>query len=209
VNPLPIHTVTQRLNTLLQRGGAGFKLSLCPNAKYSLTTPLEFSAPNQEISTIGYPTGDARALLQVAGPVGNGTGHTTAVQATKPGLNGVILRNIQVDGNRQGASISGGATVEMGGPNTGQVVSYLRSFNPRSWSCLYIAEGNLKCRNTTVAYCDIGGPAGSDTFGEVRPSSLCYSSCLNDINSGRTGSVLAAKIVLSMGIQSLILPTGE
>lgn len=51
----------------------------------------------------------------------------------------------------------------MGGPNSGQLIEYVRSFDPRSWSCLHIAEGPLTCNNVTVQNNDIG-PCGSDAF---------------------------------------------
>lgn len=51
----------------------------------------------------------------------------------------------------------------MGGPNSGQLIEYVRSFDPRSWSCLHIAEGPLTCSNVTVQNNDIG-PCGSDEF---------------------------------------------
>lgn len=53
----------------------------------------------------------------------------------------------------------------MGGPNSDQLVEYVRSYDPRSWSCLHIAEGSLNCNNVTVQNNDIG-PCGSDKFQE-------------------------------------------
>ena len=91
----PADTVTTRLNTLLQSSGPGYILRLCPGQKYLIQAPILFAAPHQEISTLGYPTGDNRATLVVNGPVGNGTGHTTAVKGCK-NCSGVQLRNIQV-----------------------------------------------------------------------------------------------------------------
>ena len=55
---------------------------------------------------------------------------------------------------------SGGANIEMGGPNANQLIEYVRSFDPRSWSCLHVAQGNLDCTNVIVQNNDIG-PAGS------------------------------------------------
>ena len=51
----------------------------------------------------------------------------------------------------------------MGGPTSGQLIEYVHSFDPRSWSCLHIAEGSLNCSNATVQNNDIG-PCGSDLF---------------------------------------------
>lgn len=102
-SPDPANTVTDRLNQLLSGGGDGYVLSLCPGQQYLITQPLAFAAPNQEISTQGYPTGNDRATLVVNGPVSNGVGHTTAVDGTCTNCNGVKLRNIQVRCYRIGA----------------------------------------------------------------------------------------------------------
>ena len=95
-SPDPANTLTDRLNQLLSSGGDGYVLSLCPGRQYFITQPLAFAAPNQEISTQGYPTGGERATLVVAGPVADGKGHTTAVDGTCNNCDGVKLRNIQV-----------------------------------------------------------------------------------------------------------------
>src|SRR6185369_14243457 len=88
----PASTVTDRLNTLLRTSGPGFVLRLCPNQQYLLQAPLAFSASQQEISTIGYPTGSERATLVVNGPVADGKGHTTAVYGRCPDCSGIKLR---------------------------------------------------------------------------------------------------------------------
>ena len=92
----PDNTLTDRLNTLLNSSGPGYVLSLCPSTLYLISAPILFAAPQQEISTLGHPTGDERATLVVNGPVANGAGHTTAVDGTCSNCNGVILRNVQV-----------------------------------------------------------------------------------------------------------------
>ncbi len=51
----------------------------------------------------------------------------------------------------------------MGGPNSDQLIEYVHSFDPRSWSCLHIAEGGLLCDNVIVQNNDIG-PCGSDVY---------------------------------------------
>jgi len=160
----PANTVTDRLNLALNSSDPGFVLRLCPYAQYFIKAPILFAAPNQEISTVGYPTDDSRATLVVSGPVSNGQGHTTAVDGTCANCGGVILRNIQVNGTRAGASpTGGGANIEMGGPNSNQLIEYVHSYDPRSWSCLHIAEGGLLCNNVVIQNNDIG-PCGSDAF---------------------------------------------
>ncbi|KAG8219008.1 hypothetical protein J3R82DRAFT_4764 [Butyriboletus roseoflavus] len=163
-SPDPTNNLTDRLNTLLNSSGAGYTLSLCPSQQYVITAPLLFAAPNQEISTNGYPTDSTRATLVVDGPVANGTGHTTAVDGTCSNCDGVKLRNVQINGTRLGAPpTSGGANIEMGGSNANQVIEFVHSFDPRSWSCLHVAQGNLSCTNVTVQNNDIG-PSGSDLY---------------------------------------------
>lgn len=160
----PSNTLTDRLNTLLNSSGSGYVLNLCPSTQYFIQAPILFASPNQEISTLGYPTDDSRAVLVVNGPVSNGTGHTTAVDGTCANCGGVRLRNVQINGTRAGAPpTTGGANIEMGGPNSGQLIEYVHSYDPRGWSCLHVAEGSLNCNNTTVQNNDIG-PAGSDLF---------------------------------------------
>ncbi|KAF8157596.1 hypothetical protein BJ912DRAFT_1026853 [Pholiota molesta] len=164
--PDPANTVTDRLNALLQNGGDGYVLQLCPNAVYLIQAPILFAHPNQEISTQGYPTTDARAVLAVSGPVQNGQGHTTAVDGTCATCSGVKLRNIQIDGTRQGAPpTNGGGNIEMGGANQNQLVEYVHSYDPRGWTCLHVAEGPLTCDGIVIQNNDIG-PCGSDAFQE-------------------------------------------
>ncbi|RDB20207.1 hypothetical protein Hypma_012912 [Hypsizygus marmoreus] len=175
----PANTVTDRLNTLLNSSGPGYVLRLCPNRQYLIQAPILFAAPQQEISTLGYPTGNERAILVVNGPVENGEGHTTAIDGTCENCSGVKLRNIQIDGTRKGAPpTGGGGNIEMGGPNSNQLVEYVRSFDPRSWSCLHISEGSLNCNNATVQNNDIG-PCGSDAFQEWADGISL--SCLNSV----------------------------
>lgn len=92
----PLNTLTDRLNTLLNSSGPGYILPLCPSTQYFIQAPIFFFAPDQEISTVGYPQGDERASLVVSGPVSQGQGHTTAVDGTCANCGGVKLRNIQV-----------------------------------------------------------------------------------------------------------------
>ncbi|KZT05565.1 uncharacterized protein LAESUDRAFT_726838 [Laetiporus sulphureus 93-53] len=160
----PQNTVTDRLNTLLNSSGPGYRLPLCPNTEYYITAPIIFYAEGQEISTVGYPVGDERATLVVSGPVFNGTGHTTAIYGNCAGCSNLKLLNIQINGTRgNGSAIIGDANIEMGGDNSGQLIEYVHSFDPRGWSCLHIAEGTFKCDNNTVQNNDIG-PCGTDLF---------------------------------------------
>ncbi|KAH0840261.1 hypothetical protein J3R83DRAFT_1268 [Lanmaoa asiatica] len=193
-SPDPENTLTDRLNTLLNSSGPGYTLSLCPGQQYIITAPILFAAPNQEISTTGYPTDSTRATLVVDGPVANGTGHTTAVDGTCANCDGVKLRNVQINGTRLGASpTSGGANIEMGGSNANQLIEFVHSFDPRSWSCLHVSQGNLNCTNVTVQNNDIG-PAGSELFQQWADgiSFACRNSVIrnNMINNPTDGGVV-------------------
>ncbi|KAI0087266.1 hypothetical protein BDY19DRAFT_1011574 [Irpex rosettiformis] len=192
--PDPLNTLTDCLNTLLNSSGPGYTLPLCPSTQYFIQAPIAFFAPDQEISTVGYPSGGERAALVVAGPVANGSGHTTAVDGTCQNCNGVKLRNIQINGTRDGASpTQGGANIEMGGGNSGQLIEYVHSFDPRSWSCLHIAEGPFTCNNVTVQHNDIE-PCGSDVFQEWADgiSVSCQNSWIhnNTVSSPTDGGIV-------------------
>jgi parallel beta-helix repeat protein len=190
----PSNTVTTRLNTLLNSSGSGYVLSLCPSTQYFIDAPILFTSPNQEISTFGYPTDNTRAVLVVNGAVSNGTGQTTAVDGTCANCDGVKLRNVQINGTRAGAPpINGGANIEMGGSNSGQLIEYVHSWDPRSWSCLHISEGALNCTNVTVQNNDVG-PAGSDLFQQWADgiSVACTNSIVrnNMINNPTDGGIV-------------------
>ena len=95
-SPDPANTVTDRLNALLRDNRDGYVLRLCPKQRYFIQAPIAFTHPKQEISTLGDPTGDDRAVLAVTGPVANGLGHTVAIDATCATCEGVKIKNIQV-----------------------------------------------------------------------------------------------------------------
>jgi len=197
VSPEPMDTVTTRLNALLNSSGPSYILSLCPGETYYITAPLLFSAPGQEISTLGYPRWDERATITISGPVVNGTGQTVAIDGKCGTCDGVKLRNVQINGSRlpnMPAIKGGGANIEMGGSNAGQLVQYVRSYDPRSWSCLHISEGgDLSCAGAIVQYNDIG-PCGSDTFQDWADgiSLSCRDSVVlgNTINGATDGAIV-------------------
>jgi parallel beta-helix repeat protein len=53
----------------------------------------------------------------------------------------------------------------MGGDNSNQLIEYVHSFDPRSWTCLHIAEGPHTCNGVVIQNNDLG-PCGIDTFQE-------------------------------------------
>ena len=146
------------INTALSAGGTDTIVQLCPNALINLTDTVYFTAPNQEISTVGYPTDSTRATLQLV----PGTDTSTLISGV--GFSGLRILNIQIDGNRDvtGYLKGGGASIELGGAGTGQRIEYTASRNPRTWSCMHIVEsadsGN-PCTNATLVNNDIG-PCG-------------------------------------------------
>ncbi|KAL1408181.1 hypothetical protein Q8F55_004986 [Vanrija albida] len=156
---VPNTTSPAALQAALDTGGAGFVLSLCPGEVYALTAPLQFAAPAQEISTAGYPLAGGRAVLRVVAG-------TTAVRGVRAGLDYAALRHVAIDGGRGGQpAVVGGAAVEMGGDSAHHLVSHVRCFDPRAWSCIHVAEGALACRNATVEHCDVG-PCGGSAWGQ-------------------------------------------
>lgn len=64
---LPNSVSVVEMNALLMAKGENFVLSLCPSTTYQLETTLILTAAGQEVSTLGYPTDDTRAMLVVAG----------------------------------------------------------------------------------------------------------------------------------------------
>ena len=53
----------------------------------------------------------------------------------------------------------------MGGGKSNQLIEYVHSYDPCSWSCLHVTEGNFLCNIITVQHNDIG-PCRSDAFME-------------------------------------------
>jgi len=91
------------------------------------------------------------------------------------------------------ASISGGANIEMGGSTTGQVVEFVKSYDPRSWSCLHASEGDLNCSGIVIQNNDIG-PCGVDRFNQWADgiSVSCLKSVVrnNMINTPTDGGIV-------------------
>jgi hypothetical protein len=147
------------INNLLSSGGANTIVSLCASAVFNLKNPIIFTAQNQEVSTEGYPTSSTRATLVVTG-----VNQTAAIIGNCGQCSGLKIRNIQVNGNRPILGLfTGSANIEIGGPNSNQLVDHVNSYEPRGWSCLHITEGGTSgCKNATITNNDIG-PSGNDT----------------------------------------------
>ena len=146
------------LNTALSAGGPGAIVQLCPDTLITLSGSVYFYAPDQEVSTEGYPIDSTRATLQLA------PGVDTSVLISGIGFSGIRILNVQIDGNRNATGYlkGGGASIELGGAGTGQRIEYVASRNPRTWSCMHIVESPDSanpCTNATIANNDIG-PCG-------------------------------------------------
>jgi parallel beta-helix repeat protein len=135
--------------------GADAKAVLCAGAVFSLSAPVKFTAPRQEITTEANATSPATLRIVAASL-------TTAVDGS--GQDAVILRNVVVDGNRPALGrLEGPALVQMGGAND-QVVRDNRLVEPRSWSALHFFEGAVtgnvpQCQGSQIIANRIG-PAG-------------------------------------------------
>lgn len=147
------------INNLLTSGGANTLVSLCANAIFNLKHPIIFTAHDQELSTEGYPTDSTRATLVVTG-----VNQTCAINGNCGQCSGLKLRNIQVNGNRPALGLfDGSGNIEIGGPNSNQLVDHVHSYEPRGWSCLHITEGGSpECKNATITNNDIG-PSGNSS----------------------------------------------
>lgn len=180
------------INNALSSGGAGAVVQLCPSTLIQITEEIYFTADNQEISTLGYPTGDTRATLQVA------PGSNMSTLIAGKGFSGVRIRNIQLDGNRPntGYQLDGGANIELGGLATGQVVEHVASRNPRSWSCLHVIGSGVAsnpCTNATIINNDIGpcGESGMNSAGQGLWADGISLDCPNSLVQGNTVSRIA------------------
>ncbi len=122
-------------------------------------TSISFTAPDQEISTKGYPTDSTRATIFIE------AGATVGTAVYGWGQSNAKLLNVQVDGNRPGAgTISDNALVEMGQRSAGATVSHCDIRNTRTWSCLHvIGSGDPAgpCRGASIMHNAIG-PCGSE-----------------------------------------------
>jgi hypothetical protein len=154
--------------------GEGAHAMLCAGAVFELSEEVGFTADGQEISTEGLPTDESRALLRVVGKT-----LSTAVHGN--GNSGITLRNVIIDGNRPALGIGVGGLIEFGGVTTGQLVEYVKAYEPRGWSVLVINEGHEQlCRGVTAQFNELG-PAGYSEYVIADGISLaCRDSVITD-----------------------------
>lgn len=172
--------------------GSGAAAVLCPSAVFNLTSPVTFTAANQQIYTQGLPTGSTRATLVV-------TGSTQSAAITGTNVSGITIENIQVNGNKPalGRIASGSsALIEIGGNATGQTVQNVYAYETRGWSTIHITEGtvtnsvpacqNAKILNNTFANAGTGSPAGTwaDGISLACGNSQVEDNAVNDATDG-------------------------
>ncbi|GAA6023117.1 hypothetical protein JCM11491_000076 [Sporobolomyces phaffii] len=156
------------INSLLYYGGRGAIVKLCPRAVIEIRNPIFFFAPDQVLTTAGDPTGSNRATIVVTGAT-----QSCAIYGAVPNADNVILRNIQVNGNRPQLGILWGGLglLEFGGNTVGQKIQNVHAYEPRGWSALHAAEGGRgadACSGMEIKGNQIGpsghGPSGVNQF---------------------------------------------
>ncbi|HZM77787.1 MAG TPA: hypothetical protein VFC19_18875 [Candidatus Limnocylindrales bacterium] len=138
--------------------GPGATAVLCPGAVFELHGSVRFTAANQRLTTLGQPTDASRANLRIV---------AATLTAAVYGLDqsGVVVENVQVDGNRSALGyLAGPALIQLGGAATGQVVRQVAARHTRSWSTIHIHEGGISantplCQRATISDNQLG-PAG-------------------------------------------------
>ena len=132
---------------------------LCPGAVFNINNSINFSGDNQELSTDGLPTDATRAVININSP-----NLVTAVNGA--GFSNIRIRHIIVNGGRPQFGFQPNPTtslIEIGGNASGQVFDHVKAFEPRGWSTVHIAEGDVssanRCSHATISNNDIG-PAG-------------------------------------------------
>lgn len=158
----------------------GSEAVLCKGAVFNISNPIVFSRDYQKLYTSGHPTGDKRALLRVT--------HESVVKAIiMHGRSNVELSSVVVDGNRPefgdvkySPVLFGGALISAGGSVVGQVISNIKAYEPRGWTCLHLSEGQNKrqrCNGAIVKDSEFG-PSGLDKSATADGISLA---CRNSI----------------------------
>jgi len=155
----------------------GSEAVLCPNAVFKLHNTIRITADDQKIYTRGFPTDDSRALLIVSS-----SEIASALEAGN--YDGAELRNLIVDGNQTGLGDGPpGALIEWGGAASGHLVEWVKAFEPRGWSVLYLGEGDDRlCTNSTARYNELG-PAGDHVFGMADGISLACRDSIVEYNT--------------------------
>lgn len=129
------------------------------------------------------------------------------------------MKSFKVDGNRVGQAVQNGSgLLEVGGGTTSQIITHVRSFHPRGFSCLHIIEGpNLSCKNATVTNNDIGpcGTSDQDQWADGISLSCASSIVQNNILDnptdggivvfGSPGSIVKDNVIFVQNVKSRVL----
>src|SRR5712692_9239436 len=131
------------INRALQ--GSNAAAVLCPGAVFALNNPVVFTAANQRLSRRGF----LQTELELSSASTN-SGITNAINGNNQ--TGIVIQNIQVDGNRSAfGHLTGPALIEIGGGGLRPTVFHIVAFGTRSWSTIHIFEGKgCKRRYTSV-----------------------------------------------------------
>lgn len=140
----------QIINGHFSDGGPGTKVYLCPGVEYTLRGTVVFTAADQELATLGYPSGDKRAILRI-----DSERIATAVQGDCRRCARVAVRNLIINGSRRtfgrvrdpnnspGLIVLGGAV--------GQTVRECHISDPRGFTAIHVREGpRLNCRGAVI-----------------------------------------------------------
>lgn len=154
-----------QINQVFIDGGPGARVVLCPSKTYRLTGPIVFTAADQEIATLGYPTGSERATLVVHGDF------ATAIQGDCRRCARISISSLIIDGRRSklGRMIDQADStglIVIGG-NEGQTIKQCSIRDPRGFTAIHVREGDkLQCKSATIEQNEIG-PVGEEYRPEV------------------------------------------
>lgn len=148
------------INQLFTDGGPGTKVLLCPSKIYRISGTISFTAADQELATFGYPTGAERATLRVESEK-----LATAIQGDCRRCARIGIRNLIIDGNRQGlgrmVDYDPSGLIVIGG-NEGQSIRQNKILDPRGFTAVHVREGDkLSCSGAIIEKNDIG-PVGNE-----------------------------------------------
>lgn len=144
--------------------GPGSVVWLCQGAVFELTGPVVMNADRQQISTVGLPTDEKRAVLRLASP-------PVVTAVIMRDYSNVILSNVIVDGNRPKlGQKDGDALIYAGGSSSGQIIRAVKVTDTRSWSSIHLIEGNPSpgqpCTNALLEENEVGPAGTSDKWAD-------------------------------------------
>ncbi len=155
-------TINDRLS------GPRSRAVLCPGAVIEISPPIIMGFDDQELTTLGSPRGESRALVRVTG-----NQQSIAIQSRASGIH---IHHLMIDGQRRerGRVLDGGALLELGGAVHGVRVDHIRAFDPRGWSAMHVFEGGGLCTDARITDSQFG-PAGTPDGVRADGISFCMS----------------------------------